>query len=170
MVIGYRRICITIELNKAVYKFPDGFVARMENMSPVFMDVYTFHFFTINISSDMIPFFDDQAFFSGSCGVPGDHSGKQSAANKNIIILCHDFPPKFNLREGGRPVADPLCALSVFNLHRHALRIKKPRFIYTYIHIYIYYVMRQVMLFLCTINILLPQITVSLQARAKHGS
>ena len=51
LIIGQRRIGVTIELYKRVYKIPYLFIWRVEDVSAIFMHVNTFTVFAIDITS-----------------------------------------------------------------------------------------------------------------------
>ena len=63
LIIGHRAVGIAVELSQAVDKIPNLPAAGMEDMGAVFMDMDALGLFTVNVSAQMIPFFQHQTFF-----------------------------------------------------------------------------------------------------------
>ena len=92
MIIGYGRIRKTVETGETLDKTPDRFIVRVENMSPVLMNLDPFNFFRINIPGYMIPPVDDQAFSARVRQLPGGCRAKEPRAH-NQVVIHFPFPP-----------------------------------------------------------------------------
>ena len=57
-------VCVTVKLSKLIYIVPNLLVRSMEYMGTILMNLNSFLFTSINITRDMISFFNDFYFFS----------------------------------------------------------------------------------------------------------
>src|SRR5690606_1425244 len=87
LIIGYRCIGIPIKFHKSIYIIPYGPVIGMKDMGPVLMDIYTFHFLTINIAPKVSAPIDYQAFFSFLFGLMDKNGTKKSGAHNKVVVF-----------------------------------------------------------------------------------
>ena len=59
MAEGIGRIDKMVKISKLIHKLPNFFIRGMKNMRAVLMDLDPRYFFSINISGEMVAFFDD---------------------------------------------------------------------------------------------------------------
>ena len=64
MIVRYRRISESVELGKLGNIVPYFFVVGMEDMCSIFMYVYSFDFFCVNVSCNVISLVYYKNFFS----------------------------------------------------------------------------------------------------------
>lgn len=63
LIVCNRRIGITVKLCKLIYIIPDLLIRSMEDMSTILMNLNSFLFTSIDITRDMISFFNNFYFF-----------------------------------------------------------------------------------------------------------
>lgn len=85
MIISYRAICISVERNDGIDEIPGLLVVRMEDVSPILMDVDTFHLLTVYISAKMRPLLNDQAAFTISFGEMSECRAEETGSDNQII-------------------------------------------------------------------------------------
>jgi hypothetical protein len=61
----------------------------MEYMGPIFMDIYAFNVFAINIAPDVISLVDNQHILACVGCFPRENRAKKTRSNNNIIVLTH---------------------------------------------------------------------------------
>ena len=89
LVVGYRRIRITVELHYGIDELPYFLIGGMKDMGTIFMDVDVFHQLTIDIAAQVGTLVDDQA----PLVMPASHAGKggseQAGTDNQIVIRFH---------------------------------------------------------------------------------
>jgi hypothetical protein len=70
-----------------MYVIPNLPVIGMHNMRSIFMYLNARNVFTVDISSGVIPLFNNQALLAGCFHLPGEHSAKQSGTNDQVIVF-----------------------------------------------------------------------------------
>lgn len=78
-----------IEAGKSVDVLPDFFVARMENMGAVLVNLNAFNLFRIDVAGDVATFFYDETALAALRGFVSKYSTEQ-AGTDNQIIVFHD--------------------------------------------------------------------------------
>ena len=63
LVVGNWCVCIAVELRKLIQIVPIFLLRSVENMSSIFMDLNSFYFFCIDVTSNVVSFFDNLDFF-----------------------------------------------------------------------------------------------------------
>src|SRR5687768_2382282 len=76
---------IIIKLYKRVYIVPYKFIVGVKDMRSIFVYIYAFNFFAINIPSGMPSFVYDQALFTCISHLPGKNSAIQTCADNTKI-------------------------------------------------------------------------------------
>lgn len=71
MVISYWAVGVPVERHNAVHEVPDLFVVGMEDVCTILMNVYAFHIFAIDVSTQMGAFVYYKTFLSLASGLTG---------------------------------------------------------------------------------------------------
>ena len=85
-----------IKFCKLIDIIPHLFIGRVENMCSILVHLNSFYFFTINISGNVISFFNHKAFFSTFLCFMCENCTKKSCSHNQIIVF-HIFSPLFCL-------------------------------------------------------------------------
>lgn len=78
-----------VEAGKSVDVLPNLFVARMENVGTVLVNLNVFNLFRIYIAGDVAAFFYDETALAALRGFVGKYSTEQAGAYNQIIVF-HD--------------------------------------------------------------------------------
>ena len=87
LIVRNRRVGKTVELCKLRDIIPYFFVIGMENMRAIFMDIDSFNFFSVNVTSNIGPFIHYQNCFTMSLGLMGKDGAVQTRSNYQIIVF-----------------------------------------------------------------------------------
>ncbi len=80
-VVGDWCVCIAVELRKLIDIIPNFFFRSMENMRAIFMDLNTFYFFGIDVTCNVVSFFDNLYFYPFSCLMKKDRTEQPCTNN-----------------------------------------------------------------------------------------
>ena len=86
MVIGNGRIGIAIEDGKLIDIVPYLAVIGMEDMSPVPVNMDSFHILCINVAGNVVPFFNDKNLLPTLFGLMGKYGTVKAGTNNEIIV------------------------------------------------------------------------------------
>ena len=64
MVIGNRTVRVPVKRHEAIYKVPNLFIVSMEDVGSILMNVYAFHLFAIDITTQLWALVYNQTLFS----------------------------------------------------------------------------------------------------------
>ena len=78
-----------IECCKSGYVIPNRSIIRMKNVGSVFVDVDSFHFFSIGVAGNMGTSVDDKDGFTLIFGLSGKYGSVKPGADNQIIIHWH---------------------------------------------------------------------------------
>ena len=86
MVVGNGTVGISVERYNAVHKVPDLLTVSMENVSTILMNVYAFHIFTIDVTTQVRAFVYHKAFLSLLRGLMREGGTKKAGAYYKVIV------------------------------------------------------------------------------------
>ena len=72
MIVGNRRVCISVERHDRVYEVPYGLVVGMEDVGTILMYVDALDILAIDITAQVWALVYDEAFFSLLLGLVGE--------------------------------------------------------------------------------------------------
>lgn len=91
VVVGNGTVGISVERYKAVHEVPYLFVVSMENVCTILMNVYAFHIFAIDVTTQVRAFIYHKAFLSLLRGLLREGGTKEARAYYEIIVFNHCF-------------------------------------------------------------------------------
>ena len=110
MVIGNWTIGIAVKWNYTIHKVPYLFVISMEDVCSILMNIDTFHFFAIDVSTQLRAFVYHKAFLSLLLGLMSKCGTKEARAYYKVIvhILCIVIVSEYQTAVTGDRFMSPL--------------------------------------------------------------
>ena len=86
LVVGHRRVGVTVEFHDGVHKVPHPFAVGMEDVGTILVDIDTFYILAIDVAAEMLAFINHQTFLPLLLGKVGKSSSKQTGTYNKIIV------------------------------------------------------------------------------------
>ena len=86
LVVGHRRVGISVEGHDTVHEVPHPFVGRMENVCAILVHMDSLHILTVDVAAQVGPLVDHQATLAVPSGEVGKGGAKEAGAHDQVVV------------------------------------------------------------------------------------